>query len=169
MRPRISSAIREVLVKSSGRRPSLVLHEAGHNFRAYPANPASESALRAITYHGPGDLRTDSAPDPALDAATDVLLKVELAAICGSDLHLYAKLSPLMVPGDVIGHEPMGVVEEVETVVRRAGLDIMRQVHRREATDVVVEYELRGPKRLHDQALIALLHQPGVRTVSTGE
>ncbi|HEX9705089.1 MAG TPA: MgtC/SapB family protein [Gemmatimonadales bacterium] len=66
-------------------------------------------------------------------------------------------------------HPDPGVVEEIETVVRRAGLDIVRHAHRRENTDVVVEYELRGPKRLHDQALIALLHQPGVRTVSTGE
>jgi putative Mg2+ transporter-C (MgtC) family protein len=61
------------------------------------------------------------------------------------------------------------VVEELESVVRRAGLDIVRQSHRRENTDLVVDYELRGAKRLHDQALIALLHQPGVRTVSTGE
>ena len=62
-----------------------------------------------------------------------------------------------------------GAIEEVETLVRRAGLDIVRQNHRRENTDVVIEYELRGPKRLHGQALIALLHLPAVRTVSTGE
>jgi putative Mg2+ transporter-C (MgtC) family protein len=62
-----------------------------------------------------------------------------------------------------------GVVEEIEAVVRRAGLDVARQQQRRENADLVLEYELRGPKRLHAQALIALLHQPGVRTVSTGE
>lgn len=61
------------------------------------------------------------------------------------------------------------VVEELETVVQRAGLEIVRQTHRRENVDLVVEYELRGPKRLHDQVMIALLHHASVRTVSTGE
>ncbi|HXF95394.1 MAG TPA: MgtC/SapB family protein [Gemmatimonadales bacterium] len=61
------------------------------------------------------------------------------------------------------------VIEELETVVRRTGLDILRQVQRRENVDVVVDFELRGAKRLHDQVMIALLHHPGVRTVSTGE
>lgn len=61
------------------------------------------------------------------------------------------------------------VLEELETLVRRAGLDIDQQTTRRENVDLVVEFQLRGPKRLHDQAMIALLHHPGVRTVSTGE
>lgn len=61
------------------------------------------------------------------------------------------------------------VTEELETVVRRAGLDVVRQAQRRENVDVVIDYELRGPKRLHDQAVIALLHLPSVRTVSSGE
>lgn len=61
------------------------------------------------------------------------------------------------------------VVEELETLVRRAGLEIERQTHRRENVDLVVEFEMRGPKRLHDEAMIALLHHPAVRTVSRGE
>jgi len=61
------------------------------------------------------------------------------------------------------------VVEELETIVRRTGLEVTRQTHRRENVDLVVEFDMRGPKRLHDQVMIALLHQPGVRTVSTGE
>jgi putative Mg2+ transporter-C (MgtC) family protein len=61
------------------------------------------------------------------------------------------------------------VVEEIETVVRRGGLDIVRAQHRQENVDLVLEFELRGPKRLHDQVMVGLLHHPGVRTISTGE
>jgi putative Mg2+ transporter-C (MgtC) family protein len=61
------------------------------------------------------------------------------------------------------------VPEEIEALVRRSGLDVDRCVIRHENVDLVLELELRGPKRLHDQAMIALLHHPSVRTVSTGE
>ncbi len=61
------------------------------------------------------------------------------------------------------------VLEDLEMLVRRAGLEIERQASRRENVDLVIDYTLRGPKRLHDQVMIALLHHPGVRTVSTGE
>ncbi|HEY6809140.1 MAG TPA: MgtC/SapB family protein [Gemmatimonadales bacterium] len=60
-------------------------------------------------------------------------------------------------------------VEELETLVRKSGLDIERLESRQENVDLVVELELRGPKRLHDQAMLSLLHHPAVRTVSTGE
>jgi putative Mg2+ transporter-C (MgtC) family protein len=60
-------------------------------------------------------------------------------------------------------------VEELETVVRRAGVDIVRQEQRKEGVDLVLEFELRGAKRLQDQVMIALLHHPSVRTVSRGE
>src|SRR6266496_1285875 len=60
-------------------------------------------------------------------------------------------------------------LDELETVVRRTGLEIERQASRRENVDLVIEFTLRGPKRLHDEVMIALLHHPGVRTVSTGE
>ena len=59
--------------------------------------------------------------------------------------------------------------EDLETVVRRTGVDIVRQEQRRENVDLVVEFELRGAKRLQDQVMIALLHHPAVRTVSRGE
>jgi putative Mg2+ transporter-C (MgtC) family protein len=59
--------------------------------------------------------------------------------------------------------------EEIEALMRRSGLDVDRFVIRKENVDLVLELELRGPKRLHDQAMIALLHHPAVRTVSTGE
>lgn len=60
-------------------------------------------------------------------------------------------------------------LEEIETLVRRAGVDIERTESRRENVDVVVELDLRGPRRLHEQAMISILHHPLVRTVSTGE
>ena len=59
--------------------------------------------------------------------------------------------------------------EELETVIRRTGLTIVSHETRRENVDLVIEYYLSGPKRLHDQVMIALLHHPAVRTVSTGE
>src|SRR5256884_9517528 len=60
-------------------------------------------------------------------------------------------------------------LDELETVVRRTGLEIERQASRRENVDLGIEFTLRGPKRLHDEVMIALLHHPGVRPVSTGE
>jgi putative Mg2+ transporter-C (MgtC) family protein len=60
-------------------------------------------------------------------------------------------------------------VEELESLVRKSGLDIERIESRQENVDLVIELELRGAKRLHDQAMLALLHHPAVRTVSTGE
>ncbi len=60
-------------------------------------------------------------------------------------------------------------LEEIETLVRRTGLQITTQESRRENVDLVIELDLAGPKRLHDQALIAVLHHPMVRSVSTGE
>jgi putative Mg2+ transporter-C (MgtC) family protein len=66
-------------------------------------------------------------------------------------------------------HAEPNPVEDLETLVRRAGVEIVRQEQRRENVDLVVEFELRGAKRLQDQVMIALLHHPGVRTVSRGE
>jgi putative Mg2+ transporter-C (MgtC) family protein len=58
---------------------------------------------------------------------------------------------------------------DLETVVRRTGLEVVQVAQRRENVDLVLDYEFRGPKRLHDQVMIALLHHPAVRTVSRGE
>jgi len=69
----------------------------------------------------------------------------------------------------VHAHPEPTALDELETVVRRTGLEIERQVSRRENVDLVIEFTLRGPMRLHDEVMIALLHHPGVRTVSTGE
>lgn len=69
----------------------------------------------------------------------------------------------------VHAHPDPSPVEDLETLIRRAGVDIVRQEHRRENVDLVIEFELRGATRRQDQVMIALLHHPGVRTVSRGE
>ena len=69
--------------------------------------------MRALTWHGKRDVRVDNVPDPAIQADTDAIIRVTTTAICGSDLHLYEVLGPFMEPGDILGHEPMGIVEEV--------------------------------------------------------
>ena len=69
--------------------------------------------MRALTYHGSGDVRVDTVPDPSLHADDDIVLRVTATAICGSDLHLYRGKIPLVESGDILGHEFMGIVEEV--------------------------------------------------------
>lgn len=70
--------------------------------------------MRAIAYHGPRMMRVDNVPDPTIQAADDVILKITATAICGSDLHMYnGFMLPFMKPGDIMGHEFMGVVQEV--------------------------------------------------------
>ena len=69
--------------------------------------------MKAVGWHGKEDVRVDNVPDPIIQEPTDAIIRITSTAICGSDLHLYAKLSPLMREGDIIGHEPMGIVEEV--------------------------------------------------------
>ncbi|MDF2489027.1 MAG: Alcohol dehydrogenase GroES domain protein [Pseudomonas sp.] len=69
--------------------------------------------MRALTYHGATDVRIDNVPDPTIQAPDDVVLKVTATAICGSDLHLYHGKMPAVKSGDILGHEFMGIVEEV--------------------------------------------------------
>ncbi|MGV8837728.1 zinc-dependent alcohol dehydrogenase [Cellvibrio sp.] len=69
--------------------------------------------MRALTYHGSNDVRVDNMPDPVIQEADDIILKVTATAICGSDLHLYRGKIPETKDGDIFGHEFMGIVEEV--------------------------------------------------------
>ncbi|MEV0195570.1 zinc-dependent alcohol dehydrogenase [Nonomuraea sp. NPDC050691] len=69
--------------------------------------------MKAVTWHGKRDVRVEEVADPAIKEPTDAIIKITTTAICGSDLHLYEVLGPFMSQGDVLGHEPMGVVEEV--------------------------------------------------------
>jgi threonine dehydrogenase-like Zn-dependent dehydrogenase len=69
--------------------------------------------VRALTWQGKRDVRVENVPDPDIRDPDDVLVRITSSAICGSDLHLYEVLTPYLNEGDVLGHEPMGVVEEV--------------------------------------------------------
>ena len=69
--------------------------------------------MKAITWHGHGDLRCETVPDPKIEAPRDAIVKVTSTAICGSDLHLMDGFMPTMKSGDVLGHEFMGEVVEV--------------------------------------------------------
>jgi threonine dehydrogenase-like Zn-dependent dehydrogenase len=73
--------------------------------------------MRAVTWHGRGDVRVDTVPDPTIQDPTDVIVEITSTGICGSDLHLIEVLSPFMTEGDVMGHEPMGIVREVGSEV----------------------------------------------------
>ncbi len=69
--------------------------------------------MKAVTWHGKRDVRVSEVPDPALKEPTDAIIRVTTTGLCGSDLHLYEIMGPFMGEGDVLGHEPMGIVEEV--------------------------------------------------------
>ena len=74
--------------------------------------------MKAVRWMAPRTVSVDDAPDPALQEPTDAIIKVTATAICGSDLHLYDHGASMgMVPGDIVGHEAMGVVEEVGSQV----------------------------------------------------
>ncbi|WP_406019345.1 glutathione-dependent formaldehyde dehydrogenase [Kocuria rhizophila] len=73
--------------------------------------------MRALTWQGLGDVRVENVPDPVLQDPKDAIVRVTSTAICGSDLHLYGVLGPYMHKNDVLGHEFMGIVEEVGSEV----------------------------------------------------
>ncbi|MEX2581815.1 MAG: zinc-dependent alcohol dehydrogenase [Gemmatimonadota bacterium] len=75
--------------------------------------------MKALTWHGRSDIRCETVPDPSIVDPTDAIVRITSTAICGSDLHLYDGFNPFMEPGDILGHEPMGIVEEVGSDVRR--------------------------------------------------
>jgi threonine dehydrogenase-like Zn-dependent dehydrogenase len=69
--------------------------------------------MKAVVWHGKRDVRVDTVPDPAIQKPDDVIVRVTSSGICGSDLHLYEVLGPFLEEGDILGHEPIGVVTEV--------------------------------------------------------
>ncbi|HIV71370.1 MAG TPA: glutathione-dependent formaldehyde dehydrogenase [Candidatus Aquabacterium excrementipullorum] len=78
--------------------------------------------MKALTYHSAKDVRVETVPDPVLQDEQDIILRITATAICGSDLHIYRGKIPGMKSGDILGHEFMGVVEDVGpgvTKVRR--------------------------------------------------
>jgi threonine dehydrogenase-like Zn-dependent dehydrogenase len=73
--------------------------------------------VKAVTWQGKRDVRVEDVPDPTIQEPTDAIVKITSTNICGSDLHLYETLGAFMDAGDVMGHEPMGIVEEVGSEV----------------------------------------------------
>ncbi|PXY21974.1 zinc-dependent alcohol dehydrogenase [Prauserella flavalba] len=73
--------------------------------------------MKAVTWQGKRDVRVEEVPDPRVREPTDAVIRVTSTGICGSDLHLYEVLGSFMSQGDILGHEPMGVVEEVGSAV----------------------------------------------------
>jgi threonine dehydrogenase-like Zn-dependent dehydrogenase len=69
--------------------------------------------MKALTWHGKRDVRVETVPDPRIEEPTDAIVRITSTAICGSDLHLYEVLGAYLKEGDILGHEPMGIVEEV--------------------------------------------------------
>ncbi|MPZ91462.1 MAG: alcohol dehydrogenase catalytic domain-containing protein [Actinobacteria bacterium] len=73
--------------------------------------------MRAVAWHGKRDVRVDTFPDPKIEHPTDAIVRITSSGVCGSDLHLYEIMGPFMEAGDILGHEPMGIVEEVGSAV----------------------------------------------------
>jgi threonine dehydrogenase-like Zn-dependent dehydrogenase len=73
--------------------------------------------VKALTWHGKRDVRVDDVPDPSIQEPTDAIVRITSTGLCGSDLHLYEVLGPFLDEGDILGHEPMGIVEAVGSEV----------------------------------------------------
>jgi len=69
--------------------------------------------MRAVTWQGKRKVQVDTVPDPVIQEPTDAIVRITSSGICGSDLHLYEVLAPYLDEGDILGHEPMGIVEEI--------------------------------------------------------
>lgn len=69
--------------------------------------------MKALTWHGKRDVRVETVPDPTIQQPTDAIIRITTTGLCGSDLHLYELLGAFLEEGDILGHEPMGIVEEV--------------------------------------------------------
>src|SRR3954463_15044057 len=74
--------------------------------------------MKAVTWQGKRSVSVEDVPDPAIQEPTDAIIKITSTAICGSDLHLYEVMAPFMEKGDILGHEPMGIVQEVGSAVK---------------------------------------------------
>jgi len=68
--------------------------------------------VQAVAWHGKRDVRVEEVPDPGIRDPDDVIVRITSSGVCGSDLHLYEVMTPYLNAGDVLGHEPMGIVEE---------------------------------------------------------
>src|ERR1700688_2950741 len=74
--------------------------------------------MKAVVWHGIGDIRLDNVPEPKIHEPTDAIVRLTASAICGTDLHMVRGTFPGMRPGTILGHEGVGVVEEIGRDVR---------------------------------------------------
>jgi threonine dehydrogenase-like Zn-dependent dehydrogenase len=115
--------------------------------------------MKAVTFHGKRDVRVDTVPDPKIEHPTDAIIKVTSSGICGSDLHLYEVMGAFMDEGDILGHEPMGIVQEV-------GADV---VHIKPGDRVVVPFNIScGHCYMCDQQLFSQCETTQVREQDKG-
>ena len=80
--------------------------------------------MKAVTWQGVHDIQVTDVPDPRIEEPTDAIIKITSTGLCGSDLHLYETLAPFMEAGDIVGHEPMGIVEEVGSAVTNLAVEL---------------------------------------------
>jgi len=73
--------------------------------------------MKAVVFHGLGDIRLDTVPEPKIEQPTDAIVRLTASAICGTDLHMVRGTMPGMIPGTILGHEGVGVVEAVGSAV----------------------------------------------------
>jgi threonine dehydrogenase-like Zn-dependent dehydrogenase len=115
--------------------------------------------MKAVTFHGKRDVRVDEVPDPRIEQPTDAIVRITSSGICGSDLHLYEVLGPFMNEGDILGHEPMGIVEEVGPEV----------THIKPGDRVVIPFNIScGHCYMCDQALYSQCETTQVREQGKG-
>ena len=69
--------------------------------------------MKALTWQGKRSVELTEVPDPVIQEPTDAIVRITSTGLCGSDLHLYEVMAPFMTAGDILGHEPMGIVEAV--------------------------------------------------------
>ena len=74
--------------------------------------------MRAVVFHGIGDIRLDEVPEPKIQEPTDAIIRLTRSAICGTDLHMIRGTFTGMKPGTILGHEGIGIVEEIGSNVR---------------------------------------------------
>jgi alcohol dehydrogenase len=73
--------------------------------------------MKALVYHGPGEKAWETVPDPMIEAATDVIVKITSSTICGTDLHILKGDVPEVKPGTILGHEAVGIIVEKGSAV----------------------------------------------------
>src|SRR5437764_3617759 len=92
--------------------------EQSPHVRRWTTGSREECGMKALAWHGKGDIRCEEVPDPKIEDGRDAVIKVTACAICGSDLHIYGGIIPAMKSGDILGHENMGEVIEVGSEVK---------------------------------------------------